>query len=99
MTKKRSAIASLPQNDRAKFGMQDGNGGGNAPNGATHGQEHREKERNKRKRTYRHESGDLLSVLDELHTDTLPNSRVGLLGFNSDLFQHNTLRVRGSTSR
>jgi len=31
------------------------------------------------------ESGNLLSVLDELDTDTLSDSRVGLLGLNTDL--------------
>ena len=31
----------------------------------------------------RDESGDLLTVLNELDTDALTNSRVGLLGFNT----------------
>jgi len=31
------------------------------------------------------ESGNLLSVLDELDSDTLSDSRVGLLGLNTDL--------------
>ena len=49
--------------------------------------------------THGHESGDLLSVLDELDTDTLADSRVGLLGLNADFFEDNTLGVRGTTSR
>lgn len=32
------------------------------------------------------ECGDLLSVLDELNTNTLSNGRVWLLGLNTDLF-------------
>ena len=43
------------------------------------------------------EGGDLLAVLDELHSDALPDSRVGLLGLNSNLLEHNSLH-KGGTS-
>ena len=45
------------------------------------------------------ESGDLLSVLDKLDTDTLPDSGVGLLGLNTDLLEHDSLGVGGATER
>ena len=36
----------------------------------------------------RDESGDLLTVLDELDTNALTNSRVGLLSFNTTMYKH-----------
>ena len=43
------------------------------------------------------EGGDLLAVLDELDTDTLSDSRVGLLGLNTDLLEDDTLGLRRAT--
>jgi len=45
----------------------------------------------------RTESGDLLSVLDELDTDTLANGGVWLLGLNTDLLKNNALGVGGTS--
>lgn len=42
------------------------------------------------------ESGDLLSVLDELNTDALADSRVRLLGLNTELLKDDSLGVGGS---
>lgn len=44
------------------------------------------------------EGGDLLTVLDELDTDTLSDSRVGLLGLNTDLLENDTLGLGRTTS-
>lgn len=49
--------------------------------------------------TYRDERSDLLSILDELDTDTLADGGVGLLGLNANLLQHDTLCVGGASSR
>jgi len=45
------------------------------------------------------EGGDLLSVLDELHSGALTNSGVGLLGLDSDLLDDDSLTVRASGER
>ena len=45
----------------------------------------------------RTESSDLLAVLDQLNLDTLSDSRVGLLGLNTDLLEDDTLGVGGAT--
>lgn len=42
----------------------------------------------------RHESSDLLSVLDQLDTDALANGGVRLFGLDTDLFQDDSLCVR-----
>jgi len=47
----------------------------------------------------RYESCDLLSVLDQLDSDALPNGRVRLLGFDSDLLENYALGVRGTSER
>jgi len=45
----------------------------------------------------RTESSDLLSVLDELDTNTLSDSGVGLLGLDTDLLKDDALGVGGTT--
>jgi hypothetical protein len=43
--------------------------------------------------THRNEGRDLFAVLDELYTNTLADSRVGLLCFNTDFLEDNALCV------
>lgn len=45
------------------------------------------------------ESSDLLAVLDELDTHTLADSRVGLLGLDTNLLKNDSLGVRRATER
>ena len=45
------------------------------------------------------ESSNLLAVLDELHTNALAHSGVGLLGLDTDLLEHNPLGVRAAGER
>uniref|UniRef100_A0AAG5CV59 Secreted protein n=1 Tax=Anopheles atroparvus TaxID=41427 RepID=A0AAG5CV59_ANOAO len=46
-----------------------------------------------------HERGNLLAVLDQLHTDALADGGVRLLGLDADLFQHDSLGVGRSGER
>merc|ERR1719493_21221 len=45
----------------------------------------------------RYEGGDFLAVFNQLDTNTLSDGRVRLFGLNANLFQNNSLGVRGTT--
>ena len=47
----------------------------------------------------RNEGRHLLTVLDQLNTDTLANGRVRLLGLDTNLLKNDTLGMRRTTSR
>ena len=51
----------------------------------------------KKRKERRTESRNLLAVLDQLDLDALADSRVGLLGLNTDLLEDDALGVRGTT--
>jgi hypothetical protein len=48
--------------------------------------------------TYRYEGGDLLSVLNQLHTDTFSDGRVGLFCFNTDFLKYDAFGMRRASS-
>ena len=54
---------------------------------------------NYKHRDVRTESSDLLSVLDELNTDALSDSGVGLLGLDANLLENDSLSVGRATER
>jgi len=53
----------------------------------------------KKRKPYRHESRDFLSIFNQLNTDTFTNGRVGLFGFNANFFEDNTLGMRRTSCR